>query len=263
MSFQERSRPLRNYETPCPGQRLAVLTRELRSFLVLLASRSYTDPDFSPPADLFFGLPRVRIVAVPSLILPRMDSCDSMFSQALHEGLDDFVRTEYDAYLLPSATGIGKARQALAGSLLWLANGEWAHVPLTGASLTERAGQLSVVVRPSSGKEDKKVKLSLLGSTATHILPGVLSSHLDTKHRFFKEGGGAKNLREFDGDAPVRLMVSKLPTGKLEILRHYVDGGKDVRTPSVVEALDGLNRAWLRVASTDVEPPPQPPPLPQ
>ena len=154
-----------------------------------------------------------------------MDSCDSRFSQALHGGLGAFVRTESDAFLLQSVSGIGKARQALAGSLLLLANGEWAHIPLTGASLTGRAGQLSVVVRPSSGKEDKKVKLSLLGSTATHILPGVLSSHLDTEHRFFKEGAGAKNLREFDGDAPVRLLVSKLATGKLEILRHYVDGG--------------------------------------
>ena len=154
-----------------------------------------------------------------------MDSCDPMFSLALYEGLDAFVRAEYDVYLLPSGCGIGKARQGLAGSLLRLANGGFAHIPLTSASLSEKAGQLYVVVRPSSGKEDKKVKLSLLGSTATHILPGVLSSHLDTEHRFFKEGAGAKNLREFDGDAPVRLLVSKLATGKLEILRHYVDGG--------------------------------------
>ena len=124
-----------------------------------------------------------------------MDSCDSRFSQALHEGLGEFVRTEYDAYLLPFASGIGKARQGLAGSLLRLADGEWAHIPLTGASLTERAGQLSVVVRPSSGDVDKKVKLSLLGSTATHIMPGVLSSHENKSHRFFKEGGDTTDLR--------------------------------------------------------------------
>ena len=114
-----------------------------------------------------------------------------------------------------------------------------------------------MVVRPSSGKDDKKVKLSTLGSTATHISPGLLSSHVDTAKRFFKEGTGAKDLRESDGDAPVRLIVSKLETGKLEIIRHYVDGGKDSSTPSATEALDGLNRVWLRVASTDDQPPPQ------
>ena len=148
------------------------------------------------------------------------------------------------AEAVPSGSGVGKARQGLAGSLLWLANGEWAHIPLTGASLTARAGQLSVVVRPSSGKEDKKVKLSLLGITATHILPGVLSSHLDTEHRFFKEGAGAKNLREFDGDAPVRLLIGRQAGGKLELVRYYGGGGKEFRSRDVAEVLDGLNRGW-------------------
>ena len=103
-----------------------------------------------------------------------------MFSLALYEGLDTLARAQYDVYLLPFGCGIGKARQGLAGSLLRLANGGWAFVPLTGASLTEARGQLSVVVRPSSGKEDRKVKLSTLGSTATHISPGLLSSHITT-----------------------------------------------------------------------------------
>ena len=109
---------------------------------MLLASRSYTDPDLSSPVEIFFGDTRVRLVAAPSLVLPRMDGCDPMFSLALYEGLDAFVRAEYDVYLLPSGCGIGKARQGLAGSLLRLADGEWAHIPLTGASLSERAGQL-------------------------------------------------------------------------------------------------------------------------
>ena len=104
---------------------------------------------------------------------------------------------------------------------------------------------------------DKKVELSLLGSTATHIIPGVLSSHLDKSHRHSKEGGGAKGLRDFDGDAPVRLLVGKLAGGKLELVRHYIDGGKESRYRSVAEALDGLNRGWLRVTSTDDEPPTQ------
>ena len=130
------------------------------------------------------------------------------------------------ACALPSSAywyGIGKARQGLAGSLLRLANGGFAHIPLASASLSEKAGQLHVVVRPSSGKEDKKIKLSTLGSTATHISPALLSSHVDTQKRFFKEGTGAKDLRESDGGAPARLIVSKLETGKLEIIRHLVD----------------------------------------
>ena len=85
-----------------------------------------------------------------------MDGCDPMFSLALYEGMDAFVRAGYDVYLLPFWCGIGKARQGLAGSLLRLANGGFAHIPLTSASLSEKAGQLHVVVRPSSGKEDKQ-----------------------------------------------------------------------------------------------------------
>ena len=87
-------------------------------------------------------------------------------------------------------------RDLLSVVFLNLANGEFAHIPLTSASLSEKAGQLYVVVRPSSGKADKKVKLSTLGSTATHISPGLLSSHVDTAKRFFKEGTGAADYRE-------------------------------------------------------------------
>ena len=75
---------------------------------MLLASRSYTDPDLLSPAEIFFGDTRVRLVAAHSLVLPRMDGCDPMFSQALYGGLDPFVRTEYDAYLLPSWSGVDR-----------------------------------------------------------------------------------------------------------------------------------------------------------
>ena len=224
---------------------------------MLLASRSYTDPDLLSPAEIFFGDTRVRLVAAHSLVLPRMDGCDPMFSQALYGGLDPFVQTEYDAYLLPSWSGVGKARQGLVGSLLRLANGGLAHVPLASNSLSEKAGQLHVVVRFHSGEEDKKIKLSTLGSTVTHISPALLSSHVDEQKRAYKEGTGAKDLRESDGGAPVRLIVSRLKSGKTEITRHLVDGGDDTSTTDATEALDGLNRAWLSVASTDDQPPPQ------
>ena len=186
-----------------------------------------------------------------------MDGCDPMFSQALYGGLDPFVQTEYDAYLLPSWSGVGQARQGLVGSLLLLADGGLAHVPLASNALSEKAGQLHVVVRLHSGEEDKKIKLSTLGSTVTHISPALLSSHVSAQKRAYKEGTGAKDLHETDGGAPVRLIVSRLRSGKIELTRHLVDGGDDTSTTDATDALDGLNRAWLKVTSTEDQPPPQ------
>ena len=99
MSFRERPRPLRTTRPSLSWPAPSGFSREsFTAFWVLLASRSYTDPDLLSPAEIFFGDTRVRLVAVPSLVLPRMDGCDPMFSRALYEGLDTFARAEYDVY---------------------------------------------------------------------------------------------------------------------------------------------------------------------
>ena len=51
--------------------------------------------------------------------------------------------------------------------------------------------------------------------------------------------------------------MSRLRSGKIELTRHLVDGGDDTSTTDATDALDGLNRAWLKVTSTEDKPPPQ------
>ena len=71
------------------------------------------------------------------------------------------------------------ARQAAPGSILCLAGGGWAVIPLT-SGIQKRGGELTYTVKFAVGGSGKFIKASALASSATHILPGVLALHIDS-----------------------------------------------------------------------------------
>ena len=57
------------------------------------------------------------------------------------------------------------------------------------SSIVVKKGAVCVVVRPSSGQQGKEVPVLNLGKVASGIIPGVLSSHLDSDRRTFVQSG--------------------------------------------------------------------------
>ena len=96
------------------------------------------------------------------------------------------------------------------------------------------------------------------GKMASGIIPGVLSSHLDSDRRTFMQANLAFSVRsaKFGEDTVARLVVGVKPDGRLELCMAK-EGGKDQpdRFTDLDELLKCINRCSLRPIRADEAPP--------
>jgi hypothetical protein len=185
-------------------------------------------------------------------------SCDSEFSLKVIEAVGAYAAGASAVCLLQCTNSVGKARSQLLGSLLKLKAGGWAYIPLEESSVVLKKGAVCVVVRPSSGQPAKEVPVLDIGKTASGIIPGVLSSHLNPSARTFTEANLAYTVRstKFGEDTVTRLVVRPKADGKLELCSAK-EGGNDEpdKFADLDDLLEGINRGLLRPVRADEEPP--------
>ena len=146
------------------------------------------------------------------------------------------------------------ARQTVPGSILRLAGGGWAVVPLT-SGIQKRGGEIVYTVKFAAGGAGKFIKATALTDTATHILPGVLALNIDPRVND-KAGANASTLRLAKTDEPVRLSYELDASGKLSLLKA-VDGGITQRSGDLdsIIAPGELNLDFVPLASEEIAPP--------
>ena len=72
-----------------------------------------------------------------------------------------------------------QARDGLTGSILKLKDGSWAIIPPDDRSVKQISGAWKALCKPSSGAAGKNILVKDIGNTVSHILPAVLSTHLE------------------------------------------------------------------------------------
>ena len=146
------------------------------------------------------------------------------------------------------------ARQAGPGSLLRLVGGGWGYVPLS-LGVQKRSGELVITIKSAEGSAGRFVKASALAESATHILPGILSQHIDARAGE-KQGANAASIFLTKSDQPVRFAVSTSQAGSL-ILEKAVDGGTPIQADSLEQLLapGELNVDFVPIKSAEIVPP--------
>ena len=126
----------------------------------------------------------------------------------------------------------------------------------TVQTLEWRSGQ----EHPGQGyrQHGKNILVKDIGNTVSHILPAVLSTHLNSDNRNFHEGIYAKHLRYCTGDTSsvARVVAQNTQSSKL-VLKTAADGGtgNEVSCDGPDELVTHLNRTMLVLHSVRDAPP--------
>ena len=151
-----------------------------------------------------------------------------------------------------------QARDGLTGSILKLKDGSWAIIPPDDRSVKQISGAWKALCKPSSGGAGRNILVKDIGNTVSHILPAVLSTHLNSDNRNFHEGIYAKHLRYCTGDTSsvARVVAQNTQSSKL-VLKTAADGGtgNEVSCDDPDELVTHLNRTMLALHSVRDEPP--------
>ena len=152
-----------------------------------------------------------------------------------------------------------QARDGLSGSILKLKDDSWAIIPPDDRSVKQISGAWKALCKPSSARAaGKNVLVKDIGNTVSHILPAVLSTHLNSDNRNFHEGIYAKHLRYCTGDTSsvARVVAQNTQSSKL-VLKTAADGGtgNEVSCDGPDELVTHLNRTMLVLHSVRDAPP--------